>query len=553
MLRLASSAKNLPTNHRRFQYRKALSCKTQQTRSLAEVPDRAEQFSNLISTANTPEDWASIEQAIREAERVLETVHVPENPARYEEKEENKPKLPNAPELITHYLDNDGFLEGWLSKVSHFASYSRPMKKISLDLVSPAVFYDIVGEKHYAGGDPMDQDSRPVVIAQKNTNRYEGLDRFLLTWDSPRRKAEIMASLDLEDPESKEERMRKAEAYEQSETGGSTEDKLQHAMERRQRYIDHAKGEVDRIIEEIAARRREIAEVENQMRPSEPKLPPQEKEGAQAEHKIPTNRRAPKFMMDSEVRVEEQDPTPEESKFEEPTEEELTEDAALLPEEVQALEDAMNKANNIPSLSEFLVDETLDAGEAYDKDKIEKEAPDYIEILEAEQRTLKRILNLDGRPQKVLIETEEEKMARLAEEDKIVHNYDESVALDLRRGYRFGLTEEDVKELPRHVKEFLQIHRANKHEILGFRKRNAVINWGKDAWDSGNPAVQVVVMTERIMALTEHMYKNKKDKRTNHALAQVLAKRRRMMIYLKKKNPEDFFRILKAYNLRDVI
>ena len=68
--------------------------------------------------------------------------------------------------------------------------------------------------------------------------------------------------------------------------------------------------------------------------------------------------------------------------------------------------------------------------------------------------------------------------------------------------------------------------------------------------DSGSPEVQIAIMTERINNLTEHFEGHKKDHHSRRGLLKIVAKRRHLLNYLKKKDIERYRKILKDLKLR---
>lgn len=68
--------------------------------------------------------------------------------------------------------------------------------------------------------------------------------------------------------------------------------------------------------------------------------------------------------------------------------------------------------------------------------------------------------------------------------------------------------------------------------------------------DTGGSAVQIASLTARILHLTNHMATNKKDVSSRRGLLMLVAKRRRLLDYLKRTNQEAYQKILKDLNLR---
>lgn len=58
--------------------------------------------------------------------------------------------------------------------------------------------------------------------------------------------------------------------------------------------------------------------------------------------------------------------------------------------------------------------------------------------------------------------------------------------------------------------------------------------------DTGSPEIQVALLTQKIDTLSEHLKIHKKDNSSRRGLLQMVGKRRRLLSYLKKKDPERF-------------
>jgi len=68
--------------------------------------------------------------------------------------------------------------------------------------------------------------------------------------------------------------------------------------------------------------------------------------------------------------------------------------------------------------------------------------------------------------------------------------------------------------------------------------------------DTGSPEVQVAVLTNRITYLSDHMQEHKKDLHSRHGLLAMVAKRRKLLDYLKKKDEGRYKALLEKLGLR---
>ena len=58
--------------------------------------------------------------------------------------------------------------------------------------------------------------------------------------------------------------------------------------------------------------------------------------------------------------------------------------------------------------------------------------------------------------------------------------------------------------------------------------------------DSGSPEVQVALLSQRILQLTEHFKAHKKDHHSRRGLLTMVSRRRKMLKYLKDRSPERY-------------
>lgn len=68
--------------------------------------------------------------------------------------------------------------------------------------------------------------------------------------------------------------------------------------------------------------------------------------------------------------------------------------------------------------------------------------------------------------------------------------------------------------------------------------------------DTGSADVQVAVLTERIRNLTEHMKDHKKDKHSRYGLLKMVARRRKLLDYIKRKDEPRYQKLIKDLGIR---
>ncbi|POQ98234.1 30S ribosomal protein S15 [Alkalispirochaeta sphaeroplastigenens] len=86
--------------------------------------------------------------------------------------------------------------------------------------------------------------------------------------------------------------------------------------------------------------------------------------------------------------------------------------------------------------------------------------------------------------------------------------------------------------------------------ITAEQKRALVEEYGKDQKDTGNPQVQIAILTTRIQELTEHLKIHKKDHHTRRGLLKLVGQRRRLLRYLKGKDLEAYRALLVKLGIR---
>jgi len=68
--------------------------------------------------------------------------------------------------------------------------------------------------------------------------------------------------------------------------------------------------------------------------------------------------------------------------------------------------------------------------------------------------------------------------------------------------------------------------------------------------DVGSSEVQIGLLSSKINNLSAHFKKNKNDKHSTGGLLKAVNRRKRLLQYLKRKNPESYTQILTKLNLR---
>jgi len=82
------------------------------------------------------------------------------------------------------------------------------------------------------------------------------------------------------------------------------------------------------------------------------------------------------------------------------------------------------------------------------------------------------------------------------------------------------------------------------------RKTELIHQYRRTDLDTGSPEVQIAVLTERIANLTEHLQTHQKDHASRRGLLMQVHKRKRLLEYLRRADPERFRDIKNKLSIR---
>ncbi len=68
--------------------------------------------------------------------------------------------------------------------------------------------------------------------------------------------------------------------------------------------------------------------------------------------------------------------------------------------------------------------------------------------------------------------------------------------------------------------------------------------------DTGSPEAQIALLSQRITLLTEHFKTHQKDHGSRKGLLTLVAKRRRLLTYLRDTDPERYKTVLQRLGIR---
>ncbi len=86
--------------------------------------------------------------------------------------------------------------------------------------------------------------------------------------------------------------------------------------------------------------------------------------------------------------------------------------------------------------------------------------------------------------------------------------------------------------------------------ITAQRKQELIGEYETKKGDTGSPEVQVAILTERINNLSTHMQANHKDVHSRRGLLAMVAKRRKLLDYLKGKEEARYQDLIKRLGIR---
>ncbi len=86
--------------------------------------------------------------------------------------------------------------------------------------------------------------------------------------------------------------------------------------------------------------------------------------------------------------------------------------------------------------------------------------------------------------------------------------------------------------------------------ITAERKQALISDFGITNGDTGSPEVQVAILTERIVNLTEHFKSHKKDNHSRRGLLKMVSQRRRLLDYVKSKDEPRYRQLIERLGIR---
>jgi len=82
------------------------------------------------------------------------------------------------------------------------------------------------------------------------------------------------------------------------------------------------------------------------------------------------------------------------------------------------------------------------------------------------------------------------------------------------------------------------------------RKTELIGEYQRGDKDTGSPEVQIAILTTRINSLTGHLQGHKRDFACRRGLLMLVSRRRRLLDYLKKIDPQRYLDIIRRLDIR---
>lgn len=85
--------------------------------------------------------------------------------------------------------------------------------------------------------------------------------------------------------------------------------------------------------------------------------------------------------------------------------------------------------------------------------------------------------------------------------------------------------------------------------LTGEEKQDIIKKFAREKGDTGSPEVQIALLTIQINKLVSHLKDHKKDFHSKRGLLSMVAKRRRLLNYLKSRDAERYEKLIKEVGL----
>lgn len=96
---------------------------------------------------------------------------------------------------------------------------------------------------------------------------------------------------------------------------------------------------------------------------------------------------------------------------------------------------------------------------------------------------------------------------------------------------------------------FLKFRTKDTYGISKRRKKDIIKKFAREKGDTGSPEVQIALLSMQIEKLVSHLKEHKKDVHSRRGLLSMVAKRRRLLSYLQKRDEERYKILIKDLKL----
>ena len=120
-----------------------------------------------------------------------------------------------------------------------------------------------------------------------------------------------------------------------------------------------------------------------------------------------------------------------------------------------------------------------------------------------------------------------------------------SKRLDIKFLPKLTFVEDNSFEYAEKIEKIIRKIKINDTEKKDIIKSLAIHNK-----DVGSTEIQIGLLTQKISKLSDHFKKFKKDKHSTLGLTKSVNKRKKLLVYLKKKNSDSYQKIIKQLKLR---
>jgi small subunit ribosomal protein S15 len=81
-------------------------------------------------------------------------------------------------------------------------------------------------------------------------------------------------------------------------------------------------------------------------------------------------------------------------------------------------------------------------------------------------------------------------------------------------------------------------------------KQETIAKYRVHKTDTGSPEVQVAILSQQILELTEHVKIHRKDHHSTRGLLSMVQRRRKLITYLKSRSPERYKVLIQSLGIR---